>query len=130
MKRRITALRSAASSLAERIRQARELIGLSRADLARRIGVGPSAAVQWENPNGTSPSVQHLIEIASVTDVAFEWLATGRGPARTGGGLETPALKPEAYAHDLFEEQMLMLARNVPLKHRDALMRYLETVYK
>jgi transcriptional regulator with XRE-family HTH domain len=47
MKHRNTAARHSASTLRERIRQARELLGMSRAELARLVGVGASAAVQW-----------------------------------------------------------------------------------
>jgi transcriptional regulator with XRE-family HTH domain len=129
MRRRFAAKRALVLGLHSRIRQARELVGLSRSDLARRIGVGPSAAIQWENPQGTAPNVRHLIAIAEITDVSFEWLATGRGPARLGTGSEIPAVDPECFAHDLFEEEMLRVARQVPMRHRDALLRYLQLLY-
>jgi len=130
MKNRITASSYAKLGMSGRIRQARELIGLSRADLAKRIGVGASAAVQWEHVNGTSPSVKHLIAIAQITDVSFEWLATGRGPARLGEPQQDPAVNPECFAQDLYEEQMLALSRQIPMRHRELLLRYLQTVYK
>lgn len=77
---------------------------MSRAHLARRIGVVASAAVQWELPNGTSPRLRHLVAIAEITGVSFEWLATGRGlmlfvdqvaitggqAANAPGGVNTP----------------------------------------
>ena len=70
------------SALSGRIRKARNLATLSQAELARRIGVKRSAVTQWEHPNGTTPSVEHLIQIAMETGTQFEWLATGRGPMR------------------------------------------------
>jgi DNA-binding transcriptional regulator YiaG len=90
--------------LADRIRSARLAAKMSRAHLARRIGVVASAAVQWELPKGTSPRLRHLVAIAEVTGVSFEWLATGRGlmafidqaatasgqPARAHGGANRP----------------------------------------
>lgn len=102
---------------------------MSRTQLARRVGVGTSAAVQWEQVDGTSPSVANLVTIAQVTDVAFEWLATGRGFARLGVNEESFAIHKDCMAHDLFEEQILCLARNVPRSHREHLVRYLMAVY-
>ena len=102
---------------------------MSRAELARKVGVGTSAAVQWEQVKGTSPSVANLVTIAQVTDVAFEWLATGRGPARLGMTQEPFAIHKDCMAHDLFEEQILCLARKVPRTHREHLLRYLIAVY-
>jgi transcriptional regulator with XRE-family HTH domain len=104
-------------------------MGLSRAELALKVGVGTSAAVQWELLKGTSPSVGNLATIAQVTDVSFEWLATGRGPARLAQADEPFALHKDCIAHDLYEEQILILARKVPRAHRDHLVRYLTAVY-
>jgi transcriptional regulator with XRE-family HTH domain len=130
MKARVAVPLRTAHHLSDRIRQARELIGMNRADLARSIGVGPSAAVQWEHPNGTYPCMQHLIAIAKITDVSVEWLATGRGPPRLGSEHEAPAVRAECLAHDLFEEQMLAIARNVPMNLRQSLLHYLQNAYK
>ena len=44
------------SPLRDRILQARESSGLSRAALARRVGVSPSAAVQWEEETAPLPA--------------------------------------------------------------------------
>ena len=67
-----------------RIRRARLSAGLSQAALAKETGVRRSAVTQWEKEGGTSPSVANLARIAVVTQVHFEWLATGRGPAGSG----------------------------------------------
>lgn len=129
MKHRNTAARHSASSLRERIRQARELLGMSRAELARLVGVGASAAVQWEQPKGTSPSVANLIAIAQATDVSFEWLATGRGMARVRSDGEVSAIDRDCMAHDLYEETILVLARNVPRPQREPLLNFLRAAY-
>jgi transcriptional regulator with XRE-family HTH domain len=129
MKRRITAGHHSAPSLRERIQRAREALGLSRAQLARKVGVSASAAVQWERPHGTLPSAANLIAIAKITDVSFEWLSTGRGMPRLHGDHETPAISRECMAHDLFEERVLLLARKLPHTHRDAFLQYFEKVY-
>ena len=115
-------------TLNARIREARKLTGLSRAELARRVGVKPSAAVQWELENGTAPSVRHLIKLAALTEVSFEWLATGRGLARPKSLREVPAVTTEDFAHNLFEEQMLVLARDMPPRWREPLVEFLRAI--
>ena len=115
-------------TLSMRIREARKVTGLSRAELARRVGVKPSAAVQWEHEDGTAPSVRNLMKIAGVLNVSFEWLATGRGMARLRSLHETPAVSTEDFALNLYEEQMLALAREMPAKWRDPLVQFLRAI--
>jgi len=113
----------AASSFCYRLRQARELLGISRSEVARRIGVKPSAAIQWEKENGTHPSTAHLIHIATVTNVAFEWLATGRGLARR----QQETVSSESLAMDLFEESLLKLGRAIPERAKEPLLALLKS---
>jgi len=115
-------------NLSARIREARKLTGISRAELARQVGVRPSAAVQWEQDDGTAPSVTNLTKIAMATEVSFEWLATGRGIARPKSLHEVAAVTTEDFAHNFFEEQMLALARDVPAKWREPLVQFLSAV--
>lgn len=63
----------------QRLRLARRRSGLSQAQLALRVGVQRSAVSHWEAADGKSPNMAHLREVAIVTAVQFEWLATGRG---------------------------------------------------
>lgn len=118
------------SNLANRIREARRLSDMTRAQLARHIGVKPSAAAQWEYDNGTAPTVRNLILIATVTGVSFEWLATGRGAPKARTQDHVPAIRNEDFAHTLFEEQMLHLARDTPLRWRDPLLQFLRVILK
>lgn len=61
-----------------RITHARKRMGLSQSQLAASLGVSRGACGQWEQ--GVSlPSVSHMAELARITEVSFEWLATGRG---------------------------------------------------
>ena len=62
-----------------RIRLARRHAGLSQLQLADAVRVQRSAVSHWESSQPKNPSVPHLSEIARVTGVQFEWLATGRG---------------------------------------------------
>ncbi len=102
-----------------RIRQARTGARLSQARLASEVGVRRSAVAQWEAPGGTSPSVAHLSQLASITTVCFEWLATGRGPMRVSAteAAETAALIGD-FARDEIENQALDLLRRLPHRNR------------
>lgn len=55
-----------------RIRRARELLGMSRFDLAVRAGVSPATIQRWEE--GKLPSVNKLVKLAAVLDQAPDYL--------------------------------------------------------
>jgi transcriptional regulator with XRE-family HTH domain len=116
---------ASSASLSDRIRHARARAGLTKTELGRRVGVCASAVVQWEHADGTAPNATNLARLAQVTDVAFEWLATGRGPHRVKSGDGPPALEPAAIAVTLFEERLLQLARRLPSHRHDSLIEFL-----
>lgn len=62
-----------------RIRLARRHAGMSQLQLAQAVRVQRSAVSHWESSQPKNPSATHLCEVARVTGVQFEWLATGRG---------------------------------------------------
>lgn len=130
MKDRSAVVPSPSLCFANRIRQARTRAGLTKAELARRVGVCLSAVVQWEHPDGTVPSVTNLARAAQVTDVAFEWLATGRGPARLSASDGPPAIEPTTIASTLFEERLLQIARHLPSHQHEPLLEFLVAVTK
>jgi transcriptional regulator with XRE-family HTH domain len=110
------------SVLSGRIRKARNLAKLSQAELARRVGVKRSAVTQWEHPTGTTPSVDHLIQIAMQTGARFEWLATGRGASQLEEAEATAAVIVDDYARDEHESIALGQLRQLsPSKRRLAL---------
>jgi transcriptional regulator with XRE-family HTH domain len=110
------------SALSLRIRKARASAGLSQAEIALRVGVKRSAVTQWEHPAGTRPSVDHLIRIAMETDVAFEWLATGRGPTRSNSSEPVSPVILDDFARDEHESQALSYLRHFsPSRRRMAL---------
>jgi transcriptional regulator with XRE-family HTH domain len=113
--------RSDEQRLCNRVRLARQGAHLSKSELARRIGVCLSAAVQWELAHGTSPTVANLARIAQATDVAFEWLATGRGSP-----IVADASRPEATADANidFERRLVKAARKVPDARRELLIEF------
>jgi transcriptional regulator with XRE-family HTH domain len=125
MKKSFAVSPSASLGVSERIRESRVRAGLSKAELARRVGVCASAAVQWEHPYGTAPNATNLSKIAQATNVAYEWLATGRGLARPLHDDGTPALMPGAIAITLFEERLLEIARRLPAYRQEPLLAFL-----
>lgn len=61
-----------------RIKQRREELGLSRADLATAIGLKSAEAIrQWESGD-TSPTKKNLDPLAKTLKVSREWLLTGQ----------------------------------------------------
>lgn len=111
-----------------RIRHARRLAHLTQAKLAESIGVGASAVAQWELPNGTSPTVEHLDRIAGVCRVSFEWLATGRGNA-VKDVEETPAVDTVQLTADEFEDRLLVAFRRIGRRKREPFVRWMEEFF-
>jgi transcriptional regulator with XRE-family HTH domain len=115
--------------LSDRVRDARVRAKLSKAELSRRVGVCLSAAVQWEHPNGTSPTVANLARIADIADVAFEWLATGRGPMAPVIPESDPT-QPIAIRVDAFEERLLRAVREIPTHQHDLVIQFARSLAK
>ena len=112
----------------QRIRLARRHAALSQAQLAQAVGVQRSAVSHWEAPQGKNPSVKHLREIAMVTGVQFEWLATGRGqmaPSRDTV-LDSVSAVDALLVDDSLEQRLLMAFREAPVRARLALVELME----
>ena len=78
----------------DRISFARKRMRLSQAQLAASLGVSRGACGQWEQ--GVSrPSSNNMEELARITEVSFEWLATGRGPPFLDGQKRDLAITKE-----------------------------------
>lgn len=61
-------------TLGERIRKAREDLGLSQGELALRLGVDRKTVGNWESGRN-QPRYRDLMLVASTADVSLEWLA-------------------------------------------------------
>ncbi len=120
--------KSFAGSLPTRIRHSRRLGSLTQAALAKAIGVQPSAVAQWELPQGTSPTVSHLLKVAEACGVAFEWLATGRGGAGVQA-MEVDAVDGSSFAANQFEDRLLLAFRRVPSRKRESLVAWMESFF-
>jgi transcriptional regulator with XRE-family HTH domain len=67
----------------DRIKQARQRMGLSKSALSRLLGVTPTSCISWELPeddrNAASPNVDNLTRLAVVFNVRLDWLVNGQG---------------------------------------------------
>jgi transcriptional regulator with XRE-family HTH domain len=112
----------------ERIRLARRVGGLSQSQLAQAVGVQRSAVSHWEAPVGKNPSVSHLRQIALVTGIQFEWLATGRGemPLSREVQLDSIATADALLIEDPLEFRLVEAFRAAPLRTRLSLLEVME----
>ncbi|MEO5811570.1 MAG: helix-turn-helix transcriptional regulator [Rhodanobacter sp.] len=66
-------------SLATRIRQSLDAIGMSQAELARRCNVKPPSVSGWLSGKSKFLRGENLLRAADALDVSNQWLATGKG---------------------------------------------------
>ena len=62
-----------------RVRLARNRVGLSQSQLAKKLGLSRGAIAQWEIDRG-SPATGRLNALAEYLDVSVEWLLLGLPP--------------------------------------------------
>ena len=72
----------------KRIRQARIRLGLSRANLAKLVGVNERTITNYENGKTMKPSI--LQKIAKALEVDPQWLLTGEGSLPTPSKIALP----------------------------------------
>lgn len=69
---------SCMSSLAERIKERREHLGLTQEQVGRHFGISREAVLQWEKKeDGTAPRGKRLRELADLLECSLQWLLTG-----------------------------------------------------
>ncbi|MDI9237598.1 helix-turn-helix domain-containing protein [Lysobacter sp. LF1] len=112
----------------QRIRLARRHAGLSQAALGAVVGVQRSAVGHWEAARGKFPSVAHLREVALVTGVQFEWLATGRGNMSLSAdtALDSVAAAEAMLVEDPLELRLLAAFREAPTRAKAPLVELAE----
>src|ERR1700730_17547553 len=69
-------------AFATRVRETRELRGMSRSEFARRVGVTPTGAWNWES-QFTRPKPEMLSKIAAALNVSESFLTTGGDSGET-----------------------------------------------
>ncbi len=62
--------------ISRRIRQARLKMRFSAVYVSKQMNLSHSICSQWEN-NKANPSTAHLVKLAKILNVSFEWLALG-----------------------------------------------------
>lgn len=66
------------ATFGDRLAGAREALGLTQADLAKRMGVKLKTVVAWEN-DWSEPRANKLQMVAGLLNVSIRWLLTGEG---------------------------------------------------
>jgi len=87
----------AVATFGDRLAAAREAAGMSREDLARRLGVRAGSVAAWEDDRA-DPRANRLQMLAGMLNVSVGWLLTGQGQGLEGPPAEGPALAPAAAA--------------------------------
>ena len=110
---------SHATGAAHRIRIARRSAGYSQAQLAAELGLQRSAVSHWEAQRG-KPSMAHLRQLALLTGVHFEWLATGRGAMSPSADalLDEVVAVDALMVDDPMERRLLAAFREAPVQAR------------
>lgn len=80
--------------MSTRITEAREYLGLTKSDLARRLGVSRASVTAWETGGVSNLKHEHLFELARLTGFSARWLATGDGPKKANSASATVAYLP------------------------------------
>lgn len=88
-----------AATFGDRMAGAREALGLSQADLARKLGVKSKTILAWEE-DLAEPRANRLQMMAGVMNVSIMWLLTGEGDGLDGpqASAEMPADLRQALA--------------------------------
>lgn len=68
------------STLAERVKERMQTLGMKNAELARLCGVQPPTSFNWASGKTKSIKGEPLLKAAAALEVTPKWLATGRGP--------------------------------------------------
>lgn len=72
------------ATFGDRLTDAREAVGMSQEDLARRLGVKRKTLIAWEEDQ-SEPRANRLSILSGLLNVSLRWLLTGEGE-----GLEAP----------------------------------------
>lgn len=66
------------ATFGDRLAAAREALGMSQKELARRVGIGVRTLENWENDT-SEPRANRLTMLSGLLGVSIRWLLTGAG---------------------------------------------------
>lgn len=89
-----------AATFGDRVAAAREALGLSQVELARKLGVKLRTVTGWEN-DVSEPRANKLQMLAGILNVSVMWLLTGAGDGLDAPHEETPL---ESDVHDILTD--------------------------
>lgn len=113
-------------NIADRIREARRLAGVTQSQAALALGVHRGTLGHWERGEGHRPTSKNLERLAEALDVNYEWLATGRGVARGLPLDDIPAVRLDCFAHSEEEETLLAAFRKMSPERQRAVLKLLD----
>ena len=99
------------ATFGDRVAGARDAMGLSRVDLADRLGIKEDTLSKWEEDR-SEPRANKLQMLAGVLNVSMVWLMTG-----TGEGIN-PGVEDETHSRDVLMELRAIRTENVRLAER------------
>jgi transcriptional regulator with XRE-family HTH domain len=111
-------------NLGDRIRETREELGLTQAELARACGVSQGTIGNLES--GIRKSARQQLAIAAALNVDLGWLLSGKGQKDPLSGQARVAMEPSAsYNVDPQTKEALRIFQNLSPKAKIAALEYL-----
>ena len=84
--------------LHDRITEAREAAGLSKSELARRMGLSRASVSAWETGAVKNLKNEHLFTLSEITGYSAKWIATGEGEKkRSVASAKVAYLRPDRH---------------------------------
>lgn len=103
-------------TLAHRVKQRMEKLGLSEDDVVKRMGRVISQAAFHKIKSGQTKKPRHILEISEALECSSTWLSTGKGHAVTPGTVEMTVGEPLVnYSIEELRNDKVMLSTLVPL---------------
>lgn len=103
-------------TLADRVKQRMEKLGLSEDDVVKRMGRVISQAAFHKIKSGQTKKPRHILEISEALECSSTWLSTGKGHAVTAGTVEMTVGEPiSGYSLDELGKHKINVNPPVPL---------------
>ena len=114
--------------LSDRIRTARKLTRMSQQQLAQALNVQRSTVANWEGSENITPGADRMRQLASVFNVSFEWLSTGRGDMNMAGHIhDVPAVENLMVLEDSGEIRLVLAWRSAPARIKQLILEAAES---